>query len=510
MNRLAVLLAALLATPAAAADRPDPAAVARAIDRHVGDRLKAEGVKPAPPADDAAFFRRANLALAGRVPTSSEVRAFLADTDPDKRAKTIDKLLASPAYANHFTTLWRGWLLPEVAANAEAAGVAPGFEAWLRPRIAGNVPFDRFVTELLTAPLDGRRAAARGAPAAGEPTPLAFYVAKDGRPENLAAATSRVFLGIQLECAQCHDHKFAAWTRDQFWGLAAFFGGIDRTNGVLREVFDRRELSIPNTDRAVPATFLDDKEPEWRFKTSPRVTLAAWVTAADNPFFARTAVNRFWGALFGVGIVDPVDDFNEKNPPSHPELLDELAKAFVASGFDVKLLIRSICLSETFQRDSAVTDSRQADVRLYARYPVQALSAEQLYDSLAVAVGGLEPGERAAQRRQFLELFAPPGRKTDAETTIVQALTLMNGRLVGEATTLRASRALGAIVELPGMTPAERVEAVYLAALSRPPRPEELQRALKHVEAGDPGKQAERYADVLWVLLNGVEFRTNH
>src|SRR5262249_37949471 len=132
--------------------------------------------------------------------------------------------------------------------------------------------------------------------------PLAFYTAKQGKPENLAAAASRLFLGIQIECAQCHDHPFGRWSRDQFWGMAAFFAGVEQQGAALREVLVRRDLSIPGADRTVPATFLDDKEPEWQFKKSPRVTLAAWITARDNPYFARATVNRLWGFVFGVGL----------------------------------------------------------------------------------------------------------------------------------------------------------------------------------------------------------------
>jgi hypothetical protein len=324
-------------------------------------------------------------------------------------------------------------------------------------------------------------------------------------------------MGVQLECAQCHDHPFSKWSRDQFWGLAAFYAGVEQQNGGgLREVLDRRELTIPGSDRTVPATFLDDTEPEWQFKKSPRVTLAAWLTARDNPFFARAAVNRLWSLMFGVGLVDPIDDFNAQNKASHPELLDELARAFVESGYDLNFILRAIALSDTFQRSSATTHPGQKDTRLYARFPVQGLTPEQLYDSLSVVTGTRLEGPSAdflnpsSPRRQFLETFALSGRKTDSPTTIVQALTLMNGNLVGDATTIESSRTLSAVVELPGLSPAERVEALYLAALGRLPKPEELRRATDHIKAGGANEAKARYADVLWALLNGVEFRTNH
>jgi len=524
---------AVSTTPAAdtkAKPTPDPAALAATIDRHIAASLLARSVKPTPRADDATFFRRINLALAGRIPLPADVRAFVADTDPAKRRKAIDKLLDSPRYVNHFTTLWRGWMLPEATTNFEVAYTVGSFEDWLRDRVKSNTPYDKIVTELLTTPVN----AESGFPyalqtidegnvnPAAHVTPHAFYKAKEGKPENLAASVSRLFLGIQIECAQCHNHPFARWSRDQFWGLAAFFGGIERVGqnnfyAPMREVLDRRELAIPNTERVVQAMFLDEKEPEWKFKTSSRVTLAEWLTAAENPFFAKAGANRMWGYFFGVGIVDPVDDFNEENKPSHPELLDELAHAFADSGFDFKYLIRAICLSEAFQRSSAFTEPNQHDVRLYARFSVQGLTPEQLYDSLTSAIMNGEEGPGSAYlqnpssaRRQFLELFGQSGRKTDSQATILQALALMNGQLVAAATNLDSSRTLSAIVNLPGLTPEERVEALYLVALSRPPKAEELQRSMKHIQGNGAKGEKKRYADVLWALLNSVEFRTNH
>jgi hypothetical protein len=525
---LSVFTALLVVASATAADppaagrvkaKPDPSALASVIDRQIGDKLKAHEVPPAPRCDDATFFRRINFILAGRVPVPSEVRLFLADTDPQKRAKAIDKLLASASYATHMTTTWRGWLLPEALTDPQIANSVPGFEAWLRSHIQAEVPFDRFVTELLTVPLNGRGTTQRSPDddPDGLTNPLAFYTAKEGKAANLAAATSRIFMGVQLECAQCHDHPFSRWRRDQFWGLAAFFAGVEQQNGTLREVLDRRELTIPNGDQTVPATFLDDKEPEWQFKKSSRVTLAAWLTAKDNPFFAKAAVNRLWGFVYGVGLVDPIDDFHDQNKPSHPELLDALAKAFVESNYDVKFILRAILLSETFQRSSAKTDSTQKDLRLYARFPVQGLTPEQLFDSFSIVTGTELEGPAGAYlqnpgsaRRQFMEAFAVSGRKTENPTTIIQALTLMNGNLVGGATTIESSRTLAAIVELPGLTQSERIEAIYLTVLGRLPKAEELRRTTDHINAGGSGEAKKRYADVMWALLNGVEFRTNH
>ncbi len=507
-----VLVAVLVAVAALRASAGDGVpSLTGVIDRHLDAKLRAANVPAAPPADDAEFFRRVNLALAGRIPAASEVREFLADPSAGKRTAAIDKLLNSAAYATHQTTLWRGWLIPEASADPQVAGTAPGFEAWLRPRLAANLPFDKLVRELLTTPLDGRQPAMRMG-TDDTTTPIAFYTAKEGKPENLAAATSRLFLGVQLECAQCHDHPFAKWSREQFWGLTAFFGGVSNANGALRELGTRREMTIPNTDRTVPATFLDDQQPAWRYKSSPRVTLADWVVAKNNPFFAKATVNRLWGQLFGVGLVDPVDDFNDQNVPSHPELLDDLAAAFVASGFDLRATTRALLLTEAFQRTSRVTEPGQRDPRLFARFAVQGLTPEQLYDSLSVALGVPLEGPGAAYlagngspKSQFVAVFRRNGKPTEAQTTILQALELMNGPLTGAAATVNGGGTLTGVQELPGLTDAERVEAIYLAVLSRPPTPEELARLAK---AG--AVKPERLADVLWVLLNGIEFRTLH
>jgi hypothetical protein len=498
----------------------DAAALAAEIDRFVLEKLKASNVLPAARADDAAFIRRLNLALGGRIPVSSQVRLFLADPSRDKRAKAIDRLLASAAYANYMSASWRGWLLPEAATDPAVANTAPAFESWLRRRIRDDQPFDQLVTELLTYPLNGRTVANQDPDENGLDSAngvLAFYTAKEGKPENLAAATARLFLGVHLECAQCHNHPFGKWSRDQFWGLAAFFGGIERPSaGALRETMGRRELLIPNSERAVPATFLDDREPEWQYKKSPRATLATWMTGQDNPFFAKAIVNRLWWMMFGIGLVDPVDDFHDQNPPSHPELLSTLARAFIDSGFDTKFIVRAICLSETFGRSSAPGDLDAGSLRLFAYFPMQGLTPEQLYDSLAVLFGQTSNSRvndgafnLGGPRRQFLETFATSGRLTDNPTTILQALTLMNGGQVGSATTKQSGRLLKALLDLPARNAGERIEGLYFAVLCRAPRSVELERTLAYLqEAGTSADQA--YGDILWVLLNGIEFRTNH
>src|SRR5262249_28726586 len=224
-------------------------------------------------------------------------------------------LLARPTYSRHLATVWRHLLLPEADTNLQTQFLVPGFDAWVRGQFDRNAPYDQFVRDLLTTPVDQQAAQQLfNRTGIGRPSPLAFYLLKDAKAENLASATARVFLGVRLECAQCHDHPFATWTRDQFWGLAAFFAGIraqDRGAGFAipdKELMDRRELPIRGTARGVQATFPDGSEPQWKFKVGPRQTLAEWVTAKENPYFARAAVNRVWAHFFGVGLVEPVDE----------------------------------------------------------------------------------------------------------------------------------------------------------------------------------------------------------
>jgi hypothetical protein len=500
------------ALPALGSDRPDAAVLASAIDRRIGERLELLQITPAPLADDATFFRRINLALAGRIPEADQVRAFLADGSPDKRAKAIDRLLESPEFISYFTKSWRAWLLDDTNVNGDVVNGTADFEGWLAARLRAGTPFDMIVTELLTFPLDNRQMLAKS-PDEIPANPLAFYITHEAKPENLAAATARVFLGVRLECAQCHNHPFARWKQDQFWGLAAFFAGVERSSGGgLRETLGRRELPIPNAERAAPATFLDDREPEWQYKKSPRVTLAAWLTAPENPFFAKATVNRLWWFLMGIGIVEPVDDFHDQNLASHPELLSDLAGAFIQSGFDTKFLLSAICRSETFGRSSAVADHRRMETRLFAHYPMQSLSPGQLFDSIGVITGkpaGKPSKDKVPQenpvRRQFLEAFAASGQPTATPTTILQALTLLNGDLISQAAT--NGKVATAVLTVSGQTAEQKVEALYLAALGRLPRPRELERAIRHVNAA---LTRGRYGDVLWALLNSLEFRTNH
>lgn len=500
-------------TQRTAASQANVQQLAGRIDEMIATGWAGAGVRPAPRAEDAAFLRRVYLDVAGKIPPVAEVRRFLADSTPDKRQRLIERLLDSPGYISHFSTVWRLLLVPEEQANLRQLAALPLLEEWLRQQLANEIAYDQMVRTLLTFPLDDPR------PDPKQPSPRAFFLGKENKPDELAAATTRLFLGVRLECAQCHDHPFARWKRDQFWSQAAFFTGLNepmRPDGV-RAAFPVPQLPIPGGQRVARARFLDDTEPEWSTAPSPRQTLADWLVTPENPFFARAAVNRLWGHFFGIGLVDPVDDLTEANPPSHPELLDELARAFVAHQYDLKFLIRAILLSNTYQFSGSAGPAEPSKPRLFNRMAVKSLTPEQLFDSLAQATGYREPVQAGSRRptgnarRTFLARFPRTEQRTDVATSITQALALMNGKLVAEVTSLERSTALSAVAHAPFMETAERIKTLFLATLSRPPRPEEAERLARYVAAGGSSADPqEALADVFWALLNSGEFLFNH
>jgi hypothetical protein len=508
--RFALVLTGLLALGLERATAAPPVRSAQAlsarIDELIGQRLAKEGVPPAPPADDAEFFRRLSLDLNGRIPSLPQLADFFDDTRPDKRRLWIDELLDgpdnAPLYVGHFTHFWRRQLLAQTPAQPDSV-VAP-LEAWLGKQVQANTPYDRLARGLLT-----------------DPEAVGFFLANENKPEALASRTSRLLLGVKLECAQCHDDRSGGtWKRAQFWEYAAFFAGLRQDQGGASQVVTAPRPQKPGPARIqiaglstwVEARFPGGGKPDWRRGATPRQALAEWVARGDNPWFARAAVNRLWHYFFGVGLIDPVDGLGRRdNPPSHPELLDELAHQFVAHDFDLKYLIRAVAGSQTYQRSSRQTDPRQADPRLFARAATRALTPEQLYDSLALATGyHPEPavGGAPSPRDEFLAPFDDPNSEpVDFQASIQQALMMMNGKLTEEATRSPRSATVAAVINSKRPRPlARRIEDLYLATLSRKPRPEETRRLLDYA-AGD---SKEALHDIFWSLLNSTEFILNH
>jgi hypothetical protein len=516
---LLVSSSGLRAGPADKTDLPvgDVAALAARIDEHIAAGYADKKATPAEVADDAEFIRRVYLDLAGRIPRSSEVREFLADKAADKRRQLVDKLLDGRGYETHFSHVWRSLLITQTN-NQQALGTQ--METWVRKRVRDNTPYDELVRQLLTAEVLNNNPR-RNPPPAVDPGIASFYQANEFKPENLAASTSRLFLGVKLECAQCHDHPFAKWTRQQFWEYAAFFSGFQQQEvrmGVFRpaqEAPDRHEIKIGGTDKVVGAKFLDGTEPDWKEVAPTRTRLAQWMTSPENPYFARAAANRLWAHFFGLGIIDPVDELgSDEHTASHPELLDDLTQAFVKNKFDVKFLIRAITASKAYQLSSSATDKSQDDPRLFARMSLKGLTAEQLFDSLVIATGYTPEPNRGNARAEFLAKFANASdKRTEHQTSILQALALMNGKLVADLTStdVEKSKTFAAFLTYPYKDTQERLDALFLNTLSRPMRPDEASRLVPYVEKGGPsGDSNKALADVYWVLLNSSEFFLNH
>lgn len=532
MRRPPILLAALallsqFSSAALSADESAVQVTADRIDRLFQAAWQAEGVTPAQPAGDAEFLRRVSLDLAGRIPAVSTLREFLADQSAEKRSQVVERMLDSPASVRNFTTVWRNALIPQANDQPQFRGVIPGFEAWLWEHFSKGTPYNQIVREIITAELN----ASAGPALFATTSPDAFFAVRELKPENLASGTARAFLGVRLDCAQCHDHPFDQWSQTQFWNMAAFYSGFARPESdedepvnmmaVMNEDRDRRTIAIPGTDEVVPAVFLTGTAPDWEESVaSPREALADWIVADNNPYFARMAVNRLWNQFFGRGIVDPVDDFSDNNPASHPEVLDLLAEEFIASGYDYRHVVRIITATRVYQLSSEQTHESQEDPIHFARSALRGLTPEQLFDSLAEATGFYQPFRTEnpfviamdTPRAQFVDLFRDAAESSmDRETTILQALAMMNGEFIGNATSLEESRTLRAVAEFPAMTTEQKLETLYLAALSRQPSDKESAAMVEYIKGGGATGDADAaLTDVFWALLNSSEFLLNH
>ncbi len=486
------------------------------IDAHLESDWKARNIDPAPACTDSEFLRRSYLDLIGRVPRVSESREFLESTQPDRRENLIGDLVSRPGYATRMANAWREFLLP-VGTDLEASGGIAGFETWLRERIALNMPYNELVTELLQAEGDATQSG-----------PALFFTAWELKPEKLAASTSRAFLGMQVQCAECHDHPFDQWSQKDFWGYAAFFarlqsGGGQLPPGVPAQSFIERqagEVTLPDTEEVVLPKHLGDTL-EVATNKSRRKQLAAWIVDKKNPYFAKATVNRLWTQLFGRGIVDPPSDMGEHNPPSHPELLDDLATYFQETNYDVRRFMQTVAGTRAYQLSSMPSATKPRPYDAFAEMPVKSLTAEQLYDSLATATCKLQPANNGGQtfginrvldrdRQAFLGSFrAPSNVVTDYQLGMTQALTMLNGVLTNEAGDVDRSDLLGAI-NAPFFTDEDRIETVFLAAFSRKPTEKEKQRYGQYVADAETDEEKQQaLGDLFWALLNSSEFTLN-
>jgi hypothetical protein len=504
--------------------------IARIIDRHLSADWADRKIVPTTGATDAEFARRAYLDLIGRIPKVSEVRAFEEDTAKDKRLRLVEKLLQAPTYASHFASATRNAWMPETQTDIQTMYLGQQYEDWLRRRFAENQSLDEIVRRTLTAEVyvgqRGRLRNPNNQPYDAETASLgAFYQVNQSKPENLGSTVSRAFLGIKLECAQCHDHPFAPYKRTQFWEFAAFFGEFTALSplppnfvGPLEPQTEKNVLTIPGTQRTVTAKFMDQTSPTWKKERGPRLELADWITSRKNPYFAKNLANRLWAHFFGIGLIDPIDEPGDENPPSHPELLNDLAEAYKVAKFDQRVMIRGIMASQAYNLSSKQTDPSQADVRRFARMNVKSLTGSQIYNSF-VAATGVREGVRQQyvdpygqnQRSLFRIMFPNSNRPTETQTSILQALMMMNGKAVAEQTSLDKSEILAAIIDAPFLDSGKKIDVLFQTALTRKPTPEEREKLASYVDRGGPsGDKAKALSDVFWVLLNSTEFLFNH
>jgi ferric-dicitrate binding protein FerR (iron transport regulator) len=504
----------------------DAKPLAGAIDAEI-DRLLAEReVQPSPPADDAEFLRRAFLDLTGRVPTYRQAVAFLGDTSADKRSRLIDSLLASRAFGEHFGTVWRHLLAPPDYTFSTKGLQRDTFSPWLADQINAGRGWDAIVRDLLTA--------------AGpvKDTPQAAFLMANAdnfqpRPERIAGSVASRFWGVQLRCAECHDHPFAHWKKADFWGTAAFFdrlrftgfkGGVvpSLVEGAAPEPEKRKGKGEPAEKQpaaVVKARFLGGAEPALPETGAIRPTFAAWATSAENPFFARATSNRLWAHFFGRGLAQPLDDM-EGGRLSHPALLQRLSRELVDAGFDLKHLARAICTSRAYQRTSRPLPGNETDRVAFSHMALKPLSPEALYDALVVTTSidkteayqrrpGKGKGQSNAEpdwptRDEFARVFRVAGQGDEAAPTagIPQVLRLLNGPMLNGPSPL-VERLVAE--ELPV---AEALDRLYLSVLTRKPTAEEVEQLSAYVARRKEVR--EGYRGVLWVLLNSGEMAVNH
>lgn len=532
------------------------------VDAHVFAKLRLLNLAPSELCTDEEFVRRVWLDLCGVLPTVTETQDFVAATEPDKRDRLIERLLQRPEYADYWTKKWLDVL--RVSRDSIQLAGARAYHEWLRSRIEDDAPFDQLARDLLTSVGESYKDPAVNfycVPRTPEKVTDALYLQKD-----LAEATAQLFLGIRLQCAQCHNHPYERWTQDDYLSLAAFFTQIKRSRlgkPGRKGRPDRRQMSIALDFAAAEIThessassigpgFPGEPPAEFDPQQDRRPLLAEWLTRDDNPFFAKAFVNRIWFHLHGRGIVEPVDDFRDSNPSANDALLSALADSFVAGGYRLKPLIRTIASSRTYQLSSQPNESNRSDTRYFSHMLARPLPAEVLLDAISsvtgipeqfeimedyiegipTALAVLSPGTRAVQLpvndvvtlintegkyvryelHPFLRVFGQPNRMQTCECARQpnfgrkQALELFVGRMITDRIT-QPDNLLGELLKNP-LSDAQRLDDLYLRALSRRPSADAAKGFLAHVGQAPDKRQA--WEDILWTVLNSQEFVFQH
>ena len=508
------------------------------LDRHINLVLKREGIQPSGISADAEFLRRVHLDLTGKIPTPEEVLNFLKDGSQNKRQKKIDQLLGSEAYIDYWTRLWVNWL---IGRRGDGDDRRIGLTTWVQGALTKNMSYNQFVQELIAA--DGEL----------KDNGAGNYIMRyDRSPAVLTSHSSRLFLGLPMQCAECHDHKTEVWSQKDYYGIAAFFNGIESEQKGYIQTLDmagnerrmenylitnkpRKSMWVERMDTEVAPRFLGGTEYKGSL-TKRREALAQWMTDQSNPYFSRAIVNRIWKHFMGRAFVEPIDGFGEENPPTNPELLNWLAEDFVIYDYDLQHLMRTILNSETYQRTSQTNKSNKDDEHYYSHAYVKPLSAEQFFYSLLQATGyerhqqvKMEGNKRQGgedrmgmlralegSKREHLEKFLfllDNGEMEEIEAfngTVPQALMMINGNMVNDSASHGERGSFVNYILEKWREPADRLEYMYLNVLSRLPTAKEKTYFQRYMERSLYRNKDLAYEDLYWVLLNSAEFSLNH
>ncbi|QDT52297.1 hypothetical protein Pan44_03060 [Caulifigura coniformis] len=485
------------------------------IDELVSAKLKKLRLLPSGQCTDEEFLRRISIDLVGLLPTREEYAAFTADANPNKREAKIDELIARKDFTDVWVSKWAEWLMLRSDGNRKSYKMIVLYHQWVSEKIASNTPLDQMVKELL---------ASNGG--IFKNPEASFYEIERDRLK-IAENTAQIFMGMRIQCAQCHNHPFDRWTQDEYYNFAAFFAQVGRkTAEDPREqiIFNSGggEVKHPVSGKNMEPVFLGGGPADTKGKDR-REVLAEWLASPKNPFFAQNFANRVWDHFFGMGIINPVDDVRVSNPASNPELLAELAKRFTESNYNFKQLVKEICMSRTYQRTTERNESNQTDERNFAHQNVRRIKAESMLDIVSQVTNtkdkfrGLPLGARAVEIADgntsdyFLTTFGRATRETPCscevrmEPTLSQALNLMNGDVVNGK--IQRGGVLKAMKEQK-LEPMQIVEQLYISCLVRKPTEEEKAAlAPMFAEGSDTNKALE---DVFWALLNSREMLFNH
>jgi hypothetical protein len=501
------------------------------VDDLLFANLQEIGIPPSPLCDDATFIRRVSLDIAGRLPTADEAREFFASDSENRRAQFVDELLRSPDYADYFANKWTA-LLKNRRDDASDITSNFAFHAWIRDSLLANVPYDQVVRELLAA-----TGTVIGNPA------VAWYK-RVKEPKQQMEDVAQLFLGVRMQCAQCHHHPFERWSQDDYYGLSAFFSQVGRKPTATRGedlIFHQRGIATAKNIKSgqmIRPVALGDAVGEISADQDPRLRLADWMSGPDNPFFAKAIVNRYWKHFFKRGLIEPEDDIRDTNPPTNPELLGALEDHFRSSGFDLKELVRVITNSRSYQLSSMPNEHNVADDQNYSHYYPKRLQAEVLLDAIDHLTGAqtsfanLPLGTRAValpdnsynKASPFLRVFGRPEGSSVCECERVQSASLAQSLHLINASDIKSKLATkGGTAELladQDQPLEDRIRELYMVAYSRQPTSAELKTVEDYLAqprldaAGKPidAKRAarENFQDLIWALVNTKEFLFNH